>query len=316
MKRPHLAGPGRIRSTGAFSMSETLRPGQPRTLVERSGTLVETEEDVRQAILSGLKGQQPPVAANRPAASQPAAVAQAPPVAAQASSPFCPTNRPPVPILTVFDDGKSDGEVIRIRDQRFIIGRSEGDLRIPIDNRISARHVEITLQNVGGVSRWVLTDLNSTHGMFVRVSRTILNDRAEILVGKGRYRFDMPQGQASATVDPGADPPARGQTLGWSGEPSPLRPPSITELIGNDIGNRMLLVKAEYWIGTDPTCAICRPDDSFCEPRHVRLFRSQSGAWHAEHNKTMNGLWLRMPQIVVESSVRFQIGEQRFQLKV
>ena len=37
---------------------------------------------------------------------------------------------------------------------------------------------------------------------------------------------------------------------------------------------------------------------------------------HAEHNKTQNGLWLRMAQIVAESMIQFQIGEQRFQLKV
>ena len=90
----------------------------------------------------------------------------------------------------------------------------------------------------------------------------------------------------------------------------------MTELIGNEIGNRMLLVKHEYWIGSDPSCPICRPDDPFCEPRHVRLYRAPKGAWHAEHNKTQNGLWLRMPQITVESVVQFQIGEQRFQLKV
>ena len=40
------------------------------------------------------------------------------------------------------------------------------------------------------------------------------------------------------------------------------------------------------------------------------------GGWHAEHNKTPNGLWLRMSQLTVESMAQFQIGEQRFQLKV
>ena len=78
-----------------------------------------------------------------------------------------------------------------------------------------------------------------------------------------------------------------------------------------------MLVKNEYWIGADPACPICRPDDPFCEPRHVRLYRGGSrGGWHAEHHKTPNGLWLRMPQITVESTAQFQIGEQRFQLRV
>src|SRR5271157_2421731 len=197
-----------------------------------------------------------------------------------------------------------------------VVGRTEGDLKIPIDGRISSRHVEITLQTVGGLHRWVVTDLQSTHGMFVRVSRTVLAERAEFLVGNGRYRFDSPQALADATVAQIADPAVSGATQGWDGSPSPFRPPAVTELIGNEIGNRILLVKPEYWIGTDPTGSICRSDDPFCEPRHVRLFRTLNGSWYAEHNRTQNGLWLRMSQIVVDPVVRFQIGEQRFLLKV
>ncbi len=107
-----------------------------------------------------------------------------------------------------------------------------------------------------------------------------------------------------------------GETQGWDGSLSPFRPPAVTELVGNEIGNRILLVQPEYWLGSDPACPIGRPDDPFCEPRHVRLFRAPSGSWYAEHNHTQNGLWLRRSQIVVESVVRFQIGEQRFLLKV
>lgn len=187
---------------------------------------------------------------------------------------FRPTVRPPIATLTVCDDGRPDGEVIRIRDHKFVIGRTEGDLRIPIDGRISSRHAEITLQSVGGLHRWVVTDLQSTHGMFVRVSRTILADRAEFLVGNGRYRCDAPQSSADATAAQVADAATSGATQGWDGSPSPFRPPAITEMIGYEIGNRVLLVKPEYWIGTDPTCSICRSGDPFCEPRHVRLFRA------------------------------------------
>ena len=95
-----------------------------------------------------------------------------------------------------------------------------------------------------------------------------------------------------------------------------MKPPALSEMLGQEIGNRVLLVKGEYWIGTDPTCQVCRPDDPFCEARHVRLYRSPRGHWQAEHNKTLNGLWLRMPQITVESAIQFQVGEQRFKLKV
>ena len=262
-------------------MPQPPRPGQPNAPVERFGTLIETEEEVRQAILSGLKGQQqsgsvdpgfappPPLQTAvvvSPASAQPAH-------SGQETSPYRPTSRPPIALLTVFDDGKNEGELIRIRDQKFVIGRTEGDLKIPIDGRISARHVEITLQTLGGAHRWVVTDLQSTHGMFVRVSRTVLNDRAEFLVGSGRYRFETPQGLAEATVDAGTEPPGFGQTRAWSDGPGPFRSPALTEILGGEIGNRVLLVKPEYWIGADVSCAICRGGDPFCEPRHVRLYR-------------------------------------------
>jgi hypothetical protein len=291
-----------------------LKLGGPQP-VERSGTVIETDDDIRQAFLSGQKGRQP---------GPPVAIDPVPPIppapqppAARAAVPFRPTVRPPVAVLTVFDDGKTDGEMIRVRDHRFVIGRTEGDLAIPLDGRISARHVEITHQLVGGLHRWVVTDLQSTHGMFVRVSRTVLADKAEFLVGNGRYRFDASHTDAGATVDEVAKEGGFGETHGWDEVASPFRPAAVTELIGSDIGNRMLLIKKEYWIGSDPACPICRPDDPFCEPWHVRLYRGGTrGGWHAEHPKTQNGLWMRMPQITVESVAQFQIGEQRFQLRV
>lgn len=302
-------------------MPQPPRPGEPDPPVEPSGTLIESEEEVRQAIVSGLKERWQAVPAAHPLSPRPerSPAPRTSPVHAAASEqaihPYRPTTRPPIAILTVCDDGKNEGEVIRIRDTKFVIGRTEGDLRIPIDGRISARHVEITLQAVGGAHRWVVTDLQSTHGMFVRVSRTVLNDQAEILVGGGRYRFEAPQGQPSANLNEGSEAAGFDHTRGWTDGPSPFRPPVLSELIGDETGNRLLLVKPEYWIGSDPSCQIDRANDPFCEPRHVRLFRDPHGNWHAEHNKTLNGLWIRMSQIVVEAAVRFQIGEQRFQIK-
>ena len=279
-------------------MSQAIGPD------EHSGTVIETDEDIRHALLSGSKGQKQTVPVEPRSASVPP------------SNPFRPTVRPPVPILTVYDDGRTEGETIRIRDHRFVIGRTEGDLRLPMDGRVSSRHVEITHQVVGGLHRWVVTDLQSTHGMFVRVTRTALADRAEFLVGNGRYRFEASQVEADATADYLGSEQKNSQTHGWSEDPGPIRPPALTELLGREIGNRVLLVKEEYWIGSDPACAIARPDDPFCDPRHARIYRSSRGRWCVEHNKTHNGLWLRMPQITVDSMIQFQVGEQRFRLKV
>jgi pSer/pThr/pTyr-binding forkhead associated (FHA) protein len=291
-------------------MSQPTRPNSPTSEVERSSTVLETDEDIRQALLSGLKGQQQNVAVE-PKAAYPIA-----PNTGRPASPFRPTIRPPVPMLTIFDDGKMDGEVIRLREPKFVIGRTEGDLKFPMDGRISSRHIEITQQVVGGLHRWVVTDLQSMHGLFVRVSRTALADKAEFLAGNGRYRLDAPQPEIGATANYASNEPDHSETRGWTEGAGPFRPPALTEMLGREIGNRILLIKGEYWIGSDPSCQVCRPDDPFCDPRHVRLYRGPKGGWHAEHNKTQNGLWLRMAQITVDGMIQFQIGEQRFKLKV
>ena len=291
-------------------MPETTDPGPRDAHQQRSGTVLETDEDIRQALL--LHSRRP-----LPGGSTVLAPSAPPtPPAGPLASPFRPTVRPPVPILTVFDDGKTEGEVIRIREPKFTIGRTEGDLRFPLDGRMSSRHVEITHQVVGGLNRWVVTDLQSTHGLFVRVSKTVLADRAEILVGNGRYRFEANKPDPSEGADRAVESSNAGETQGLTDGPGPFRPPSLTELLGREIGNRILLVKDHYWIGSDPSCALYRADDPFCEPKHVRLHRSPKGTWGAEHNKTQNGLWLRMVQIAVDSMIQFQVGEQRFRLKV
>jgi hypothetical protein len=266
-------------------MSEPSAPGPPLAADEPSGTLIEMDAVGRQAI-------------------------SAPPVV-RGPVPYRPTARPPVPLLTVLDDGRAEGEVVRIREPRFVVGRTEGNLRIPLDGRMSARHVEIAFRMVDDAPRWVVTDLHSTHGLFVRVSRTALIDAAEIMVGSGRYRFDARPGEPSPPAnDPGKGHPDAGD------DPDRPRGPALVELLGADVGRRFVVTPPESWIGTDPACAIARPDDPFCEPRHARIFKSPELGWAADHNRTRNGLWLRVPEIVVDVMVHFQAGEQRFLLRM
>jgi pSer/pThr/pTyr-binding forkhead associated (FHA) protein len=278
-------------------MSLPQKSGRLDQPVEHSGTLLETDEEIRQAILGGFKG-------------------PAPRVETRPTAPFRPTARPPLALLTVCDDGEDDGEIIRIRTGRFIVGRTHGDLKIPFDHRMSSRHVEITHQLVGGSHRWVLTDLQSRHGLFVRVRRALLTDGAEFLVGRGRYRLDVPEPEREELRKDLAARPDSSETHGLSEGAGSFRPPALTELLGKEIGNRVLLVKPEYWIGSDTVCAICRADDPYCEPRHARVYCDERAQWFADHNKSQNGLWLRMSQVKLDGAIQFQIGEQRFRLKV
>src|SRR5262249_13197262 len=99
----------------------------PRPPVQRTGTLIESDEEEQNQLLSGARAVGQPVqAAQHP-------VAPLIPSAGRAASPYRPMKRPPLALLTVYDDGKTEGEVIRIRGSRFVIGRTDGNLHIPFD---------------------------------------------------------------------------------------------------------------------------------------------------------------------------------------
>ena len=218
--------------------------------------------------------------------------------------------------MIVCDDGERDGEVIRLRADRFIIGRTQGDLLIPHDEMISSRHLEIARQHINGNICWVIADLQSRNGLFVRVSRTVLKDGDEFLIGRGRYRFEAPEHMVTESHDEIPMPEERGMTIGWGAGPTRPLYPSLAEVTTAGIGARALLTAAEYWIGSALGCAISRPDDHLVDARHARLIRGSDGRWEVVNNQSLNGIWYRVPHLIVEGSRAFQIGEQRFRLEV
>ena len=56
---------------------------------------------------------------------------------------FRPRQRPSMALLTIYDDGRDDGEEIRVRRESTVIGRGQGDVVIPHDDRMSGKHAEI-----------------------------------------------------------------------------------------------------------------------------------------------------------------------------
>jgi pSer/pThr/pTyr-binding forkhead associated (FHA) protein len=288
---------------------------------QREFTQMETDDEIRKALDVRARPAEP---APKPAPSKPeAAPKPAPPPARSSNQPpssvkvtpgetlmYRPTIRPPLAVLTIMDDGKAEGEMIRLRGTSCVIGRTEGDVRIPFDELVSTRHVEIAPRFTEEGSQYVITDLQSTNGMFVRVSRAILAHGTEFLVGNGRYRIEIP------TNDAGGPPGALGATTrAWDSEPVLAALPLLVEVIKSGMGVRLPLSKPEYWIGSDSSCEVHRSNDPFTEGRHLRLFRDEKG-WQAQNNKTLNGLWVRMNQVIVEDGCLFQIGEQRCRLQV
>jgi pSer/pThr/pTyr-binding forkhead associated (FHA) protein len=280
---------------------------QPES-VPREATRLESDDEIRQALL-----------ARRAAARKPAAARDAvPPAPADTDpEPFRPRQRPPMALLCIVDDGKEDGEWVRLRNDRSVIGRGEGDIRIPHDAMMSGRHAEISRQQVQGAIRWFLTDLQSTNGTYVRVGSALLKHGQEILIGHGHYRFEAALGLPDKEGGAPAADEAPQATVSWHEQPVRNLVPSLVELARPGGGPRVPLSLAEYWIGRDAaSCAIVRADDALVNARHARLYRDAKNQWHIENNKSRNGLWVRIEQMPLSAACQFQLGEQRFVLRV
>ncbi len=280
-------------------------PGN-RSPEPREMTRLETDDEIRQALevrRARLAGKAP---AKRQLAAEPATVEPE-------TQAYRPLQRPPLTKLCILDDGRHDGEWVRLRGDRCVIGRDEGDIRIPYDGMMSGRHAELTRHRIPDGFRWFLTDLQSTNGTFVRVGSTILRHQDELNIGLGHYRLEVP---GSAPPEESAATP-RQATRSWQEGSVRSLVPSLVELTAAGPGPRFPLTLPEYWIGRDPkACPIARPDDLLVNPRHARLYRDAKGQWHIENHKSLNGVWLRIDQLPLGTGCHFQLGEQRFLLRV
>ncbi|MFO0926521.1 MAG: FHA domain-containing protein [Gemmataceae bacterium] len=268
---------------------------------EMEGTRLESSEEILQALAARRAGRatdEMPALPVPPLPVRPAPVTAVEPADVQ---PERPTQRPPMALLCVLDDGRPDGELIRLRAERTMIGRTEGDIRIAHDGQISSRHAEIVRQRTASGWRWLLTDLGSTNGVYVRVGSSVLRDGYELMVGQGRYRFELPDFDAGGETQAGGGRDMR---------------PTLVEVTAAGPLQRFPLVHPELWIGRDPrACAIARPEDALVSPRHARVYRTDKG-WHVENHRSFNGLWLRVEQVALGDNCQFRLGEQRFLFRV
>jgi pSer/pThr/pTyr-binding forkhead associated (FHA) protein len=261
-----------------------------------SGTCLESAEEIRQAVK----------AVRTPTLREAAGVAD--------TLPFRPVRRPPMALLCILDDGKEEGQWIRVRGSQLVIGRSEGDIVIPHDDLISARHAELIRQFEHGRHRWYLHDLNSTNGVFVRVTRAILRHGQELMIGGGRYRFvAAPRGSDPASDEDEVPEDRSRGTCGWKSIAATDLLPSLVERTADGDGKEFLLARPDNVIGRDPAqCSVVLADDLLVSPRHARLHRDAKGRWHLDNCGSLNGTWLRIGKIALEGTGQFQLGEQRF----
>lgn len=230
---------------------------------------------------------------------------------------FRPVFRAPMAVLTILDDGLRDrGEEFRLRGERTVIGRTNGDILVPHDTGISGQHAEIVRETVDGEYRWSIRDLESRNGTFVRIARARLSHGQQILIGAQRFRFDA--GDSDEESDPSEADPHATEPLEVIDIPEPVpQLPALVELGPDGEGDRFPLDQPATIIGGDAEqCAIPLPDDPFVSAVHCRIFRDDRNRWTIENRDSFNGVWLRIDSTAIVGTAEFQLGEQRFSISV
>lgn len=212
--------------------------------------------------------------------------------------------------ITICDDTSHDaGEVVYVRADQVVIGRSKGDIRIPNDNAMSGCHAEIARVDIGGRHGWVLRDLGSSNGTLAKCRSITLRQGMVVLIGSRRYRFEA-----------GADQPA-----GPGGEPKTTlldtaRPlaadalPALVETLPHDDRppERFPFRTLSFTIGRPGRGNAIELEDLCVAQRHATVTRDTGGAWQMQAEPSINGLWARIEAVRLTDGCMFQCGEQRF----
>jgi pSer/pThr/pTyr-binding forkhead associated (FHA) protein len=227
---------------------------------------------------------------------------------------FHPTQRPAMALLYILDDGRDDGEIVRLRADRYVVGRGECDVVIPHDTLISSHHAQLSRRrDHKGQTCWYLRDLGSTNGTYVRIGKAGLDANQQLLLGSRHYRFEDPLQAAAAPADPYGDVPETRRALG-GGAGSCL--PALVEMTEKGDGQRHEIQGADVWVGRDRAQCSLVLDDPMVSPRHVRLFRDPGGRWRVEDGRSRNGTWFRIRKVRFKRTSQFQLGEQRFEIRL
>lgn len=236
---------------------------------------------------------------------------------------YRPTHRPPMARLTLFDDGSVEGELFRIRSSSTTVGRRDCDVNIQHDSMVSDKHLAIDLEKQNGEYRWIIRDLESKTGLWVRVRKIELKDGSEFLLGGQRFQF---QDSVRLDEDARAEMLARIENGSYCGTTStsgnsyaklfrsafiPDTTPINPLMASASAPSSFTLIDGDYWIGRGPESAMRIPDDPFLASKHACIARESTRTWIARTEGAPNGMWVRMKQIIVNNSCTFQIGEQR-----
>jgi pSer/pThr/pTyr-binding forkhead associated (FHA) protein len=234
-----------------------------------------------------------------------------PKYAPEDSHDFRPSLRPPVPVLSVLDDGSlEEGEDVRLRCERFSIGRTSGDVQLPNDASISGAHAEIRRTPWRGGFQWHLHDLESVNGTFVRCVRAVLHQNAILILGARRFRLRNP-------LKPNSMAAVGHHTNLMDGAHIPETVwPVLVEASTKPGAVEFSLRSDRLVIGRAGGGADIELDDPLLANRHAELKRLRDGTWMISAETTRNGIWVSISAVGLTPYCFFRCGEQRFRFVI
>lgn len=171
---------------------------------------------------------------------------------------------------------------------------------------MSALHARIKLHQVSeGRWNWVIEDMNSRHGLFMRLDSFEVIPGMQFVIGGTKISVRGPQ-QALASNTTNLFQPF------LDDEPGARSKPEFT--VGSysvDHKNTVLNFSSNSSIIGRLTVP-CLEADSCIEPQHVRIVRSENQILTVHDNRSLNGTWLRIKEARLADTQSFLIGEQRF----
>ncbi|WP_068141347.1 FHA domain-containing protein [Roseimaritima ulvae] len=229
---------------------------------------------------------------------------------------YRPVLRPPMAILSIFDDDMQTADVVRLRGPEFVIGRSSGDFVVPHELLMSGEHAKISRRLENDYHSWYLTDLGSTNGTYLRLKTSKLPHNREFIIGAFRYRFNAaPQGSGRAASQPEQAVEQSNKTLGWqkvNPDENFQAKQSIIRITPQGETREFKFNGTDQIIGCEKDCDIFIGDDETVSSKHARIYMDEHRRWHILDLDSLNGTWLSIKEKKIDMRAHFQIGEQRF----
>lgn len=211
----------------------------------------------------------------------------------------------PVAKLLIFDEGTDhQGEIVRLRKEKSCVGRVEGELILPHDADLSARHFQIERIATPAGSRsgeptfeWTLRDLQSTNGTFVRMRQVRLDQEAELRLGRGHYLWSF-------------------RTQEAEGRGRERRLPVLESLLHLDRRWEFPLRQRQTLGHASADVSIRLDEDPCLDDHHATLEPGPEGQWILTDHHSTNGVWNRVTELVLEDGTEILAGGQRFRFNV